>query len=562
MNAISPDLQRSLAQADAVYAAQVDEQWRAWRTYLNAHLTLLAAQAAAATLAFENSADADADQHLARADLDHLPSSRRVLFDAVVAHYRTQVGEQLEAERRAAGGRGPALDADEVDQRVFTMLLDSANGHTDDGRGLVPMAHTETGELVWYSVDCVALEGVPDVAAFAVGTVSDREKRRRLLGVLALTIGGVLFFLAWLAWSPAHSSAESPAPDRPAPLVNDQAITPWPVTELLLASSTGDTITLPVKLASSFPPNDSGHATPTAWQDAHSLWPLELCVSDAILAGMISAQLGGTGGVPARIYTLQPPAANQPDLRLTHCQGESDPENMRYGMLQTTAAIPSLSPGDQALIDPLADPATQITLQGIQVIGPGQDLTLPDNQQRVLVSVLAPPDLDWPRFTPTLLLMDGQTAALAETQPFSTGIELRYVLPLMTIPSEVAWQITRPDTGQVVRWRTLLDPPPDRATILTRALVVETLTADPLQPGQALLLQLVISNQGSQPIQLNPEDIIMTQGETRLATPALPAPPPLLPGQQQTISLTVPIDPWQPLTLALGHHQFQIALTP
>ncbi len=563
MSGTSHPVSRSLAQADAVYESKVDTQWRYWRRYLDAQQILLIAQDAAATpLSFEGADDLVAQARQAQDDLDHLPAQQRVLFETVVADYRAQITEQDDEARRAAGSRGVAPDVDQIDREVLDILLTSATGGaSSDGRGLVPMTRNDQDEIVWYSVDSALLSSIPDQATYAaVGAVSSRDATNRMLGAGALLIGLILFVIVFV-WMLGGVS-ETAALVMTDPQINDQPVTVWSVTTLVLTDASDHAISLPVQASDAVPPARGGTAqTPTAFWSTTDVWPLALCVvgdeSPPDLAALTSVQLRGSGETPDRRYTLQALAPTAPDLILSMCERHGD-DTVRYGLLQGTADLVAHAVGDQAMLDA----STAITLESIQVIGPGEDASVPDNQQVVVVRVSGADAIDWPRATATLLVADGQRIETPALQRDADTTILRYSsVTLMTTPTEVAWQITHPETGRVVRWRTTLAPPPDRAAVLAQNLVVEQITADPVVAGASLALHLTLSNRGAQPLILTPEDIVMMQGGSRLPTPpSADLREPILTDGRISVTVDVAVDLTQPLTIILGAHRYQITL--
>lgn len=295
-------------------------------------------------------------------------------------------------------------------------------------------------------------------------------------------------------------------------------------------------------------------------------WPLAICIvaGETVpdLAAGATVRLRGAGETPERSYTLHataPDAPVAPDLILTRC-GERDAAGTRFGVLRDTAPLPAAAVGEAAPLDA----TTTITLESIVGIGPGEDGRVPATQQHVVVTVSGATGLDWPHAAATLLVASGHRSATPDIQadPATGRTVIRYSgVPLMTQPTAVAWQITSPTTGQVVRWRTTLAPPPDRATVLAQALVVVDITADPVAPGAPLTLHLVLSNRGPQPLQLTPDDIGLHQGTTPVALTAADGwETPIRTDGRITVTLTVPVDPTQALTLTLGPQAYQISM--
>lgn len=143
-----------LLRQDARIEETAHAEWRDWRRYLQAQLTLLDVRIAEGQALFERADELEEEAERARRDLAILPAARRTFFAAVCATTRTAVQTELEAEQRSRpqAGRLPPLDPDVVDRTTWTRLLDQASGvNTSDGGGWFPKGTAE--DIRWYSVD-------------------------------------------------------------------------------------------------------------------------------------------------------------------------------------------------------------------------------------------------------------------------------------------------------------------------------------------------------------------------------------------------------------------------
>src|SRR5690606_20756050 len=119
----------ALRQQDAMARAEVARQWREWRRYLQAHLTLLTtSDDEVVEPALEAEEARGSERARAQRDLAALEPQRRAVFDRYRAGRRAEVQARLEAEARARGGRAQPVDPDLVDLTTLRELIDEAEG--------------------------------------------------------------------------------------------------------------------------------------------------------------------------------------------------------------------------------------------------------------------------------------------------------------------------------------------------------------------------------------------------------------------------------------------------
>lgn len=531
------------ARADAAYQEEITAQWRDWRTYLQAHQTLLTIRVAEARAAFERAESQDTHEARARAELAALPASRRALFERVYETRRQRTQADMEAEARLnSGSQARPLDPDQVDRRTLAILLAEAEGRqSDDGWGLVPIDDDE-----WYRVDVAALEAAPSAAAYAAGR-SEANDRRRRLGILAGLVGAAaILLLIWLLLRPAPRITLPGS----AILVNGTPVTVWTPVMVQVSGSDGVTVTLAVRQATTWP--ELGVADTVGW-NVNQPAPLTLCVPAGVLADATTVRIRGVGAVPERIYTLRPASETPADLVLEVCGAGRD-QRARSGVLRATIPLADLTLGQEGALSE----ERAVTLIAADLADFAADATLPDGQARVILTVRAPPDLDWPAYAPTLLLANGDTALPSMIEPAGDATTFTYLLPLPNTAIDAAWSMTTPEKRQI-RWRFRLTPPPARDEVLRHALVVESVTA---ANGVADELEVTITlrHGGATPLLLTSADLGFTQGETPLNFTMISGlDQPLAPGETRTLALSVvPGHTAQPLTLRVGHERFRM----
>ena len=551
-----------IARADAAFQEQIHAQWRDWRAYLRAHLTLLDAQSAERQGAFERADSLEDQAAQAQHDLGRLPAGQRALFDQIREARRQQAQIAAESTAQNSGSRLRLVDPDAVDRQVLLELLAEAEGtaagaERQDGWGDVPL--TVDGAVQWYRVNVAALLEAPTAATYAAGRADADDIRRRIVLSGALVVGMIIFLLVWFLWP--RGPARLVALRDPVPTGNGAAIDVWLVRALQLTAANGEAWTVPISATREprWPSSEVASDAPLVgyWR-ATAFAPLVVCVPEKNLAGVTSIRLSSGGDVPDRIYAVSAAHNAAIDLVVEPCQPGSDTAGLtRYGSLKTTSSLKAIGVGESAALPGNA----HVTVQAIDMIGPGQDPTLPPNTARVLVRVPAP-NLDWPAFAPTLLLASGEAVQSPEQTTTADGVELRYLVPLPAADLSVAWSITLPGTNQVLRWRTTLAPPPGRDTVVRAALSVREVKAlAPEHPGAGFVLRVTLANTSDQPLQLTRDDVTLTQGTSELTIPDLPGlRSPLAPDETRTLDLPLPDETLSsPLVLTVGASRFQIA---
>ncbi len=539
------------AKADAAHQAQVAEQWRDWHAYLEAQLKLLDAQQAEATVlpSFERHATSwEAQREHAEAALKRMPAARRAVFDRERDHRREEVQRDLEQAQRATDGRPAAIDADVIEREVLQGLLHEAEGRDAIAeRGVVPM-----GDGRWYEVHVPSLLAVPQAADYSVGEFDDPSRRKHLL-----LIGGLLLTLVvgmWLTWPRARQVIM--AAGGAAPTVNGAAVQPWAVREVTLIGSDGAaTILSTAATTEQRWPALRKDAGPVAYWRSTAMLPLELCVPSEKLLHAATVRLRSTPILPERVYELGMAAPGRPDM-LLQARGADAEKGVRYGRL--TAVAPQTMGALNQTVRLGGDRALHV--REVSVVGRDQDITVPEQQVRVVVGVESPSDLDWISMAPTLTLPTGNALLPADTVPMTDGVELRYLAPAFTTPLDAAWTVATQGDGHDRRWRLALEPPPSRLATLRQALSVTRLTTLPSTSGSAVQLVVDLRNTGPVPLQLRPDDLVLSQGNVPLALPPIPAlRAPLAPGETRTLQLPlqdVPRD--HALRVTVGAERYSI----
>jgi hypothetical protein len=544
----------SLARAEAVFQEQIHAQWRDWRTYLRARLTLLDVETSSHQAAFERDEAREVEATEARRALAALPPALRGLFDDVREARRQQLLATLESSEGSA--RAQLRDLDEIDRQALSVLLAEAEGTADGGErtpdwGDVPLRLD--GAIQWYRVHVPTLLGAPGAAAYAAATSASDDLRRRLIVAALLSVGALLFLAVWFLWP------RSTPPSRQAvtqPTGNGTSVSIWPIRVVRLTSSDGTFSTLSVSstVQLGWPDASDTEGTPIAFWRENILVPLHLCLPPARLASLTGVTLISGGELPDRAYRLSTTRGNTADLVIAPCDA-GDAARALYGTLESASLPAALAVGDSVTVGE----RITITVSDLALVGPGEDPGLPANTARVIVRLRAPP-LDWPSYAPTLLLDTGQSLTSPEQTATSDGVELRYLVPLPGGELQAVWSITPPESLESYRWRTTFPPPPSRTEVLRASLTARDLQID-ARPGAGYELSLTLVNEGALPLLIQSSDLLLTQGTSQLAAPDLAElRQPLEPGATRRVTIPLDLsDTSEPLIVTVGAQRFQIS---
>ncbi|MBP1466730.1 hypothetical protein EYB53_013520 [Candidatus Chloroploca sp. M-50] len=547
--------------ATALLQETVHREWRAWSRTLQARLTLLDARLAERDQAgFERDDILAPEAQEAQAILQSLRPDQRRFFAQMVDERRQALASLPQAIEHPDPDTPAILPAAERHEReALTALLREALGDADShGWGVVPV---QTGEThAWYEVHVPTLRAAPDDETYALAEPDGMGLRTRTLLAGLLAVAGILFVLIWFFW-PRTAGDALTATHLPA-MANGLALTPWPLVGVVVERPNADPLTLSVQQVTTTTPSPGPEQQHAFWNPMH-LVPLRLCLPADVLGEATLVTLQSGDDAPDRVYHLLASGAGTPtsgqappvDLILEPCHGNAAP---RPALLKHTVVPPDIVAG---LAHPATDPA--VTLVDYAVIGPGEDRTLPSGQARVRVTVQANLT-DWTSAAPTLHLADGQIRMPIEP-PQSSGPStvLHYLVPLPTYPLPARWTLTPPGQRQPVGWRITLAGPPDRATLLHRALIVSDVTAHLTQSH--IQIQLTVQSQHERPLLLTLDDMHVTyrrSGErlpvSLLETEDLALP--LAPNVPHTITVTTPRrdERTDLLIITLGAARFQL----
>lgn len=535
----TPPLRQSAAQ-EAAFIEEVLNEWRDWRAYLQAQQSLLDARRTDQHDPFELNSVDEQEAHAQHA-LNRLPAGRRALFQQEHDRRRQQMALDLDADRRRNGLRG-ATDPDEVDVQTLVALLGECEGRSSaDGRGMVPRA-----DGTYWGLEVSDLLDAPPLDAYAIkGTVTPQQKLLLVGGMLAMVLGvGVVFWLLFFSGG-GPIIATGPAPEL---VINEQPATPLALRAIDLGDGAPPRTLLPVPDPTPFP---AGAAA--AVRDDTAYPPL-LCLDSGSLEAAQSVTLHSSGTHPARTYTLRPADTAGPiDLLLEPCDGIG---SGRAGVLQKVTPPADSSIGHAVALPAPAEGSVTVTVQALDLIGPGHDLTLPADGARASVHVTADQPLDWPTLQPRLLLQTGAQVLPAATEAQATGgVVFHFLIDAPTAPLDAAFLLSSGD--QVVRWRTALAPPPTRQAVLRTGLHLDDVQAeagDVTGETLPLTVSVTLHNRLEQPLTLTPADLSVQQGDVPLPLPELTSlrEPLAADGQRDlTLLLTVALDD-APLTLTIG----------
>lgn len=499
---------------DARHLAEIKAWWRDWRRYLQAHLQLLHTRQAEATLApsFERTDQAWEQQRTeAEHTLKRIPHDRRVVFDRARDARRADIQAQLEGKQQANGAapRG-GLDPDVVERETLQRLIDQAQGAGDEAErwGEVPLPNG------WYELEVGALLHAPAAAEYAVvlADVDDRRKHIALVAGLLL----VALVMVWWTW-PRRSTAASPPPVTDL-AVNGQAAQPWPVMSVTALDVRGGRTSLLVTATTGL----HWPTAPGAWWRSTAVMPLELCMPVAVLASAQTLELQSSGDAPGRTYILLPAHVARPDLRVVPC-GSAEERAARHGMLD--AVTPRASQPLQTPVQ-IGAHGPELRVDGVSVLGAGQDPQLPSDIYRVIVHVAPLTTVTWTSLDPRLVLQTGldtiPSAPVSASEGQHSMVDVVYLVPAFSRPLAAAWQVTDPDTKRQARWQISLDPPQSRADVV-RASFELTATAERGAGVDTATVTLVARNVSGATVALTNADLKLTQGDRVLPVTALGA---------------------------------------
>ena len=536
---------KPFTRASAAIREAIHAQWRDWTRYLEARLALLDVRIAERRIAFErdNNLEERADQ--ARTVLAVIPQARRLLFDQLCEERRQVLQAGLESTLKERH------DPDDVEREVLQALLSEAQGrHDPDGWGVVPIQ--EGANLTWYEVHVASLQAAPDAATYALRADDTQRMRSRYMLAGFLAVGGVLFLLIWFLWP---GTAVEPSVGAPhAAMVNGQPINPWPVVGVIIEHPGLSPLTLPVLPRDSVPLVQADDQ-PRAFWTPQQMMPLQLCLPDELFAQAHALTLLSGEGMPDRRYRLDSVETTRPDLRIDSCAGDgaSRPATLSQSLPAVDAPIGTTQSldGDHAA-----------TLVALRIVGPDEEPDLPQGLARVTLQLRATIS-DWVPYAPTLLLSSGQARLPAESPITTNGVtNIRYLIPVPVRALPIVWSLTSPDSGRVVRWRTILAAPLERSALLQKVLTV--VVVSPLLQDNALSLKVTLHNNHDQSLQLTSGDLQLS-GEVSNKLISLTASElgePLAPGDTQTIILRTELQaaPTEPLLLTIGTARFRLTL--
>jgi len=512
---------------EARYRQDVLVSYRAWLTYLETQLTLLAASAEGQTGLdpFEGVTSTQERADSARRGIAALPADKRELFDAIYEQDRQRIQRQLDAEAPLRGGTVKRADPDEVARRALTHLREEARGlHRDDRRGLVPRGKPDA--VKWLAIDLAEIEQAPPSETDYQLSAGRTHKRRSLLvnlGMAVLAIIAIPVLIALLQ-QPGQTDAATGLPTA-----NGATLNPWPVAVVHDAAGSWS---LPVaSVRTRWPVACADAATGGACWLHGSFRPLDLCLPAANFGTLTALQVDGADGVPTRLFTLAPADGREADLRVSPCDEGAAAAEPLVGLLQAVVAPPVLAPGSAA--------PGGFQVSTIIARGRGEDPSIAEGYLTLSV-VIRDDDAhrDWGALAPTVLLADGSTASPSGNARDGAERRLDYLIADQTEPFDVLWQVAAAD--QVVRYRATLEPPPARDAVLRTRLRVDNLTVTPSQ--QTMAVTLALHNTATTPLAVEEADLGFQTSATRREVAAATLRQPLAPGEQRVITVELPLE--------------------
>jgi hypothetical protein len=524
---------------EARYRQDVLVSYRAWVAYLEAQQILLATSSEAQTESdpFEGLSRTAEQAEAARRRIATLPADKRELFDAIFEQDKQRIQRQLDAEAPVRGGTVKRTDPDDVARRALTRLVEEARGlHRDDRRGMVPRGKPDA--VKWLALDLSDIAQAPPSETDYELAAGRKDARRGTVlnlffAALALVaIPGLLFLLR---------QPMPPSGGGGLPTANGNELSPWPVH----AVRSGDWSLAIEPVSTRWP------AACAIEEAEHGCWlegsfrPLRLCLPVKRLTDLQSLRIDAADGQPSRLFTLAAGDTEEADLVVIPCATADDVAPLA-GRLQGVELPTELTVGSEALIG--------FRVTELVVRGRGEDPDIATGYLSLTV-VVHDPDLnrDWGALAPTLLLADGNVASPSDRSQDGETRRLQYLIADQTEPFDVRWQVTLAD--QVVRYRTTLEPPPSRDSVLRTQLRVEDLEVTPSQ--QTMAVTLTLHNTASTPLVVEAADFGFQTSASRreLAVPTLRQP--LAPDERRVVTLDLPLETG---VLQIGPFRYELAV--
>jgi hypothetical protein len=529
---------------EARYRQDVLRSYRAWRAYLDAQQTIvsLAGEAQATIDPFEGANASQERADTARQRIEALPTAQRDLFNAVFDQERTRVQQQLDGEAHTRGGTVRRADPDDVARQALTRLIEEAQGlHRDDRRGLVPRGKPDA--VKWLAIDLTEIEHAPpsetDYQLAGAGRVDRRGMITNIVfAVLALMAIPIVIVLL-------RPGGQAPLPD-PGARSGGTDLTPW---DIVAIRDETNTWTIPVV---SGPSDWTGACADARRHTAAcrvegSFNPIRICLPADRLNELTTLLLDAPAGLPTRSFAISETPRAQPDLLISPCDRNAPASSLRYGTFRDVTEPIFLKPGEHA---PDGLQVTAITLRGR-----GMDPSLPEGQANLIVQVAEDTERDWTALAPTILLMDGTEALPGATRREADQITLEYLIPEPIGRTDLVWQIA-PGNSQIVRYRTTLEPPPSRDTVLRTSLEIVKLATRPAR--QTMQVQLTLRNTSTNPLMLVPAELSFQTQTGLIAAPADNLQQPLAPDEARSVTIDLPL---QSGVLQIGPYRYQLTVT-
>jgi hypothetical protein len=513
MSKVSPGtLSQQANRQDARFQEQLHDIWRDWRAFLQSTLTINELEHAdpLGAPAFERDSSGSVERNEAQARLDAIAPEWKHVFQAYYESYRVLVQDRMEREH-ARGTGGEVLDPADVTRTAIQELLDRAEGkvHLEDappGYGEVPINDEER-----YVIHAQSLLAAPSESVWEEEDESDQTKKRLMIGIpVILVLLLVAFFLL-----PGGDDATSGEGDIASVEADGQDLSLWPMQSLTVVGNGGSQVSLAIDAVDVLPgPDDGPVGSDVALWDRSQYWPMETCVAPDVLADVQSIRVSSGNRQPDRVYRLTS-VAEEADLivRSCHEEEEGDTPDPHYGVLQGTAPLDIASPGDTRSLTTQTGNEVRVTLERIDLIGNGQDPTIPPGRIRILVTAqMEPVDaLPWQDLQPQIILENGDIAnPSGPPAPHGEGSDrLTYVFDRPDREIPLQWLVSG-DSG-VQRWQTTIGPAPSRAVVLYDLVRVRNLDVSHGENPGTLIMSVDVANNSETPLMLQPSDFLVEQ---------------------------------------------------